>query len=457
MDIDVTDSPVPDAPPAWSLPLTNFEEFLRADDQPDYPMEFWLRLRLSGPLDPERWARSFWELVATQPFLTARLRRAEQDTWELIAGAATPCMLKFEPAPDRETAPRIDLEQQPGLRCWVEHAGEHAVITLQCQHVISDAIGILGWLALVVRHYGQTPPVSPASITLAQLKYRDGQPQSVWQRCLHGPYDILGSAGLLEYIAHHPATLGTPLSTREVAQVDTMEHAESELSFTLTAAETQQLRSAAQRLKVTVNDLLAAALFRVLHHALKQESPQEARRSLRIMIPKSLRDPTSSDWLVANQVGMLFLDRRPGWFNDRWLLWSVQLELTLCKRWDAGRTFLRILDWSRRWFGSMSWLQPTNRATATAVQSNLGEPWGLINWPMDLAATRPLQLEFWPPIRPFTALSLGVSKTQGELTATFNCDRRRLNWDVASKLLQNYRVELDRWMGIDATASAGHS
>gem|GEM_PF-4797923 len=444
-----------DIPADWTLPLTNFEEFLRADNLPDYPMEFWLRISLAGPIDVERWSQSFWTLVATQPFLTARLRAAQAGGWELTAGAATPCMLNFGPAPPRHVASPIDLEQQPGLRCWVDNTCEPTRITLQCQHVISDAVGVLGWLALVAQHYKAAQPAPPVSVTPAQLQVRDGQPQSVWQRCLHGPYDILGSAGLIEYISHQPATLvparaGTEISTQ------LLEQPETELGFTLTEEETARLQATAKRFKVTVNDLLAAALFRVLHARLKADAPREALRPLRIIIPKSLRDPADLHWLVANQVGMLFLDRRPGWFSDRWLLWTVQLELTLCKRWHAGRTFVRILDWSQRWFGTLRWLQPTHRATTTAVQSNLGDAWRLIDWPRDHAAVSPVLLEFWPPVRPFTAVSLGIAKTNGQLTVMFNWDRHRLPASVAGELVDHYRKELDRWTRIDTEPTSGH-
>lgn len=438
----------PDAQSTWSLQLTNFEEFLRADDHAEYPMEFWFRVTLAGQLDQSRWSESFWQLVETQPFLTARLRRTDGESWELVAGTATQEMLRFEPAPCRTKTPRIDLQQQPGLHCWINQTAETVIITLQCHHVISDALGIFGWLAKVMQRYFALTSPPPVSVSLSALEQRGGPPCTAWQRWLHGPYDILGAAGLLEYVSHRPATLG-----QTSAVIAGEKSTPAELSLTFTAAETRELLNTSRRLGVTLNDLMATALFRVVHQSLVALQSPETRKPIRIMFPKSLREGELTKDLVANQVGMLFLDRRPGSLNDRWLLWSVHLELSLCKRWKAGRTFLRILDWSRRWFGNMKWLQPQDRATTTAVLSNLGEPWSVAGWPLNQPGLRPELLEFWPPLRPFTAISLGVATTAGRMTISWNWDDRRLTQAETVTLLEQFRATLMRWTEINAPPS----
>lgn len=425
----------------WSLPLTSFEEFLRGDDLPKYPMEFWLRIHLAGGLDIDRWSRAFWQQIHLQPLLTARVRWRNEGSWEFIPGESSDEMLQFDRAPERREITPIDLQHQPGLRCWVDQSSGPAVLMLQCHHLVSDALGILGWLARVMQQYHAEVPSPETPLSLRELQQRDGPPRSLLQRCLSGPYDILGFCGLLEYLCHRPAMFGGgEIATQQVSNLS------PDVQIQFTRQETDQLRAVASRRRFTLNDLFTTALFRALSRIQQRRSRDECHRPIRIMIPASLRDWSSSRFLVANQVGMLFLDRRPAWFNDRWLLWSVKFELSLCKRWQAARTFLRILDWSRRWWGSLHWLQPTDRSTATAVLSNLGDPWSKLGWPVEASETRPQRLEFWPPLRPGTTVSCGIATTADVLCISLHGDQQRLKHEDIRELRDNYESELRRYL-----------
>ena len=128
-------------PGLWPLPLTPFESYMIADDQPDYPMTFVVRLQFDGCVERETFATALAIALARNPLLTARVDDRDDPCW--VAGEITP-WLDFGPDTEPLTggcARPIDPHHEPGLRTWVRVGDDTSRIIFQFHHACCDGIG----------------------------------------------------------------------------------------------------------------------------------------------------------------------------------------------------------------------------------------------------------------------------------------------------------------------------
>jgi hypothetical protein len=140
-----------------------------------------------------------------------------------------------------------------------------------------------------------------------------------------------------------------------------------------TVEETVQLRQAALRRSVSLNDLLARDLFLALMHW-RREQQLSDQDWLRMMVPMNLRSSKDYKLPAANFVGLVFLDRRGVDSEDPdQLLASIHDEMALIKRNQLGLTFLFSLLVARWLPGGLRKQVHADRCTMSCVFTNVGK------------------------------------------------------------------------------------
>lgn len=201
---------------------------------------------------------------------------------------------------------------------------------------------------------------------------------------------------------------------------------------------TDALRSAARACGVTVNDLLLAALFRVLARDMRPGA------TIRIAVPTSLRPEGNAAF--CNQVSMVFLDRRADRTGDPGLLGGISAEMRHVKRWRLGHAMhssLAVL--CAPGDGPLKWIMGLAPAGATAVLSNLGQP-----LPDPAAAGGPAIVahDLLPPLRPGTSVVISAVLHDGRLGLTLRYDPDRVSAARAHDLVARIVDEASALVGL---------
>ncbi|MCE9546163.1 MAG: hypothetical protein K8T25_11665, partial [Planctomycetia bacterium] len=114
---------LPDAKDLPRLPLVAMEHYMLADDLPDYPMTFFLRLILEGQLRRREFERALARTLAKHPLLSATVEplRGRWRNW--VWGEAPPAAIYWNDGGEPEQR-YLDLTQESGLRIKVDIAGD---------------------------------------------------------------------------------------------------------------------------------------------------------------------------------------------------------------------------------------------------------------------------------------------------------------------------------------------
>jgi hypothetical protein len=108
----------------------------------------------------------------------------------------------------------------------------------------------------------------------------------------------------------------------------------------------------------------------------------------------------------------------------------------LVKKLRLGLIFVQILHTLQTLFGSLRRFLPADRCQATCVVSNLGPVFA------GIAPGLVRAVEFYPPIRPLTAASFGVSTYNACTTISLHYDAIALTADQAGELLSRFMQRL---------------
>jgi hypothetical protein len=213
---------------------------------------------------------------------------------------------------------------------------------------------------------------------------------------------------------------------------------------TFSASETATLLATARRLECTLNDLLLCDLFLGLSRWNARYSTNGRRDVLRIMVPTNLRTEGDSVMPAANVVSMAFLDRRAGKISSREaLLRGVSWEMNVVKKGRLGLTMIHFLGMLSKCPGGLEKVLLADRCLATSVLSNLGDPTQDVDLPRrdgrlvvgDMVLKR---IEAYPPVRPATHATFGITTHAGELTVALHFDRRRFSRHAGDELLGEF-------------------
>lgn len=424
----------------FPLPLNAFERYMLADDRPDYPMTFFLRLHFQGTLDREHFEAAAADAIARHPLFRAVISDDDgPPCWVALDDAHPRIHWQAGARPSSEARFRqpIDLRREPGLRFSVEAAADGSCVLIEFHHTCCDGIGATGFVedllvAYAARSGGKTPS-RPRPLNAFQLRRRGEHGLSFFGRLLRVPLDLLGACGVLQFFANRPVPLSLPAAPSAQAGESAPLPAEGDrpacLSHRFTSRQLQELRWVGRRAGATVNDLLVRDLFLALDQWNWRHDRADRAGPLRISVPVNLRGESDALLPAANVVSMVFLDRRPERFsNTRWFLKTIQLETAFIKRCRLALLFhyvIRLLSALPR---GLARLLDGGRCLSTAVLSNLGVQWDDLPLPYEddqviAGDVRLRDIEFLPPIRPLTRISLGVVTYADELRVSLHYDR----------------------------------
>lgn len=419
----------------FPLPLNAIEHYMLADDSADYPRLFRFVIRLRTPLDESRLRQAVEAAVERHPLLRAvvEYEEGEPRSWRecpepVCVIRSTKSICEAGRAVEEVVEP-IDLKRQPALRLRIDRAAEGDVLTLEFHHAAVDGLAGIQFVREVLVLYASARNVASEKLPEldeSRLASRDGLGLTGWRRPLRWIYGSAGWLGAIEYLWHRPVPLG------DVPELPTSSGRESGfISQTLSDAETQWLRSAAKKDRATINDRLIRDVFLAMQEYVELHAPEWSRRLKRIMVPVNLRVKGDDALPAANVVAMVNIDRRPHrWANPTRMLRVLHWEMAAVKRLRLGVIFVLILGTLHRRFGLQRFLS-NERCQATCVVSNLGAV--LPEFSNDLVSA----VEFYPPIRPLTAVAFGAATCGERLTLSLHYDAAAMSKDEATELLRS--------------------
>lgn len=437
-----------------------------ADDAPDYPMVIPVKFRLDGPLDREILEAAFQETLELSPLMTAKVEeRGHKLYWiktepeKLIWDAPVPNLV------------RINLFEGNGVRVFINASAEKAAGTLFIHHSVTDGSGLCEffetWFKIYrLRHESSNSAESDASEIprLSELQQqRASENARLGQRGKFGmnffkyllrPFqEFCGLIGTLEYFSHRPTPVGA--SSSQLPDLETLRKQEKKLTddhkielshrqtcLEFSQEETRNILKIAKRTNYKVNDMMVACMQDACQKWLANHRPDDAHLPIRIMIPMDMRSKKNREKYVANNVSMVFLDRRPGRYKSvQHLCWYGWLEMTPIKLMKLGLTFAHLIRFYRR-RNKLDKLFRRDRCIATTILSNMGPLFTkseLVNDQSQLAAGELTlsELQIYPPVRPFTWLtSLVLTYGKKFVVNSSWCSRHMTSHDVDEILAQ---------------------
>lgn len=417
------------------LPLTPWEQYMFLDDCRRGPMTFFFRLSYVGQLDRQRLTQSLAIVVARHPLLAAKVVRSRgQFLWDT---SLQPAIRLFDvpPAPQVPfAADKLDLLSTNGFRAAVCENQSSGHVWLEFHHAACDGLGAIEAITETITAYrGAANTLAPAPTT-ARLARRADVPLTPLERITRTPKDL---ARIARFFHHRvaPLTSGDQHATAEFQSSGFVTHRFS-------PSETISLLDRARRQGVTLNDLLLRDLYLSLHHWMLARRDYGAR-ALRIAMPISHRLPDDGQGAV-NRVSMVFLDRTARHIGEpAELLAAIASETRQIKQHRMGIAMLRSLTCLAVSAGAMQSVLRNPRSQVTCILSNLGV---VLASPANLGgAEQGIELdsiEFMPPIRPQSPISIGAHTYRGSLTLTLRYDTAQLSVADAADLLNRYVDEL---------------
>jgi hypothetical protein len=434
----------------FPLPLTPFEEYMLADDRPQWPMTFFLRLELRGQYDPAILTSALTAALARHPLLASLLADGGGGGLQWVAGPGVPPPVSFAGAGcelDFPEGRQIDLRRKIGVRVWVRSDGaDEWALWVQFHHACCDGLGAMQFVGDVLAAYasaGQKTASGSSRPVLdpERLRRRADFRLISFRTLLRLPQEFLGFLGVIEFFSHRPPGLTAANASDATRTIPATAEFPVWIDHRFGPEQTERLWQAARAANVTLNDLLLANLFSATDDWFAVHRAAARQQFLRMMVPTNLRSAADRQTPAANIVSMVNLDRRPiRYASPRRLLKSISLEMAIIKRCRLGITMHHVVGLARR-LGKLAWLLPDDGCLSTCVLSNLGDVSAAVEPAVD-SRLELVSLNFLPPVRLGTAAAFGISTHRGCTTITLHYDSS-LSAEAARELLDKFVARLD--------------
>lgn len=447
------------------LALVPFERYMLADDRPDYPMVFTTIVSLAGELQREPFAAALAETLERHPLLRSTLVSGGRGQLQWMPVESPQPRLDWRekssqviPPDVLEFGEGIDLQREIGVRAWVRKGEGKSLLLMQFHHACLDGIASLRVIGDLLGAYGrrtagggeqpELSDIDPAALA------RRGQFAPVEATGVERPRDLWttvreGARMLLCRPAAIPLLRKERLSAAENPFPSIQWH-------TFNADEFKQLRNAARRMEVSVNDLIMRDLFLFLSDWNRQHAPLRESDWLRVTMPTSLRQANEESMSAANRIGYAFLTRRRRDCRDpQALLEGIRWETERVLKGKLGLEFINGLRTSLRIPFAMRLLATPPRCFSTVVLSNIGDVTRRFvgRFPREAGRVRfgdvtLLGFTGTPPLRPHTRASFFASVLAGELTIAVRCDPLHFTAAETRQVLEGYLRQVTNSAGI---------
>ena len=420
------------------------------DDRDKYPMSFVVQLELSGCIDRSAFENAVLTALERHPLLQAMIGPAKQgkDCW-IAARDAAP-VIDWGPlnAPiEFDESERINLRNEIGLRIFIRHDDERAIITAQFHHSACDGIGSYQYLGDVLFYYAnqtgeedlQPPPEldlkklrtrGKASYNVEQFRLENGQYKRTWDVALQFLYR---QNIVLRPDKSKPSGFRSPFPAIK--------------SYTFEKEQYKSLRLEAQQRGQIVNDLLAEKLFVTLSDWNQRLPGWPWRRNVCLMLPMNLREAGDQELAACNVVSHALVRRSPSDFKDmERFRQELSGELLQLKHNRQKLKFMHMLAGGQFFYPKTLKISlKCKRSLTTAILSNTGDPTKQFytQLPKEGSALRcgNLLLEDItgvPPLRPGTSVTISIFTYRRVLKICVRCDPNQFSEQDTQQLLDAY-------------------
>ncbi len=442
------------------LPLVPFEDYMLVDDRPTHPMTFFLRLHFRGLCDRAKFDTAMRHAVARHPLLSARIESGKRNHFVWIARAECACRVEWKSS---ETASDefgcLDVTRRSGLRIVGEENYDGVSLAFQFHHACCDAIGAMQFIEDILLAYdalakNEQPDSRLSTLDSQILNRRANYGTTRWRLIASAHKQAVGLLGARQFLMRKPVSV----LPAKAEQMDSplLANYPAFRSRTLSLSSSVALREAAKSAGTTVNNLLARDLFLALGQVRERIGVGSEHDWLRLTVPVDMRSPSDEGMPAANLLSMVFLDRRPTDFTaGKEFLSGIHREMKLIKDLNLGLTFLLSLGVTRAMPGALARMQRMSlqpRCRGTCVFSNLVQPLADSRLPLRgekvTAGEMVLNdIEFLPPVRPFTSAAFGILTYAGQLRISLHFDSRTLPDQEAHQLFDTFVAALETAAG----------
>jgi len=355
-------------------------------DSAAYPCNIYVRMKLRGELHRDHFTEAVRAMFASNPLLGATLETRWGRSGWLIQEVAQRVIHWRTDSLDSQNVPeesQFDLHCEAGLRIDVVSPGECAdrhpngnvtLVAFKLHHAVADGLGIIAaihdlWIAYDALVKGR--PVGLTERNAGTLAARNRFVPNFTKLLQLVPRQVVGLSGVRQFLMRQPASIVThlPPNDKELAPLSF-----NSVGYHCSVEETDSLRREAKRRSISLNELLAACVFRGSGQFRAERREQSDRDWLRMMVPVSLRSTSQLQQMSAcNVVSSVFLDRQPAQISafDA-LAQSVHEEMELIKNNRLALMFILSI-WIRKLTAFRSKRTPASRCQTSVVFSNLGK------------------------------------------------------------------------------------
>lgn len=420
--------------------LTPWERYMALDHGPTHSMTCVSRFWLSEPVGRESFVAAVAAVARDNPFLAVRREGA---TW--IAEAFAP---HRQVDWDDAAAPvgLAHLAPNDTLVRWTVRVGRlgdlgiaepdladrrGTLVVMRYAHAVADGLAAAALMQQICRVLAGHPGPGP---TVADLETRHalaGTPAAARRRAR---WEV---DRIARYFARWPAAFAPDFVPAPADGIVCERRVAS-------AAATATLRAAARAAGVTLNDVLLAALFRVLEPSMAPASV------IRIAVPTSLRPAGNAAF--CNQVSMVFVQRAAARAADPGVLNEVSAEMSHVKRWRLGNAMHAFLGHGFRVGESLlGTFMRLPVVSTTAVLSNLGDPFASCR---ETAGPRVVAHDLLSPLRPGTNLAVAAVGHDDRLALTARYAPHRVSLERARAVLERTFAEAAALLGVAVDTAA---
>lgn len=438
-----------------------------ADDRPDYPMAFQIRLVFSGALSLSAFQDALHAATNRHALLRARLVADARSRPIWIEAPLAQPLLDVAPwgtpwrLPD---ARQIDPKRECGVRVWARYSEKRTELRLLFHHACCDGIGAYQFIEdLLAAYHLACTGVLPAHRRPIEPKRLAGRGRfglNGWRLLARLPAEAWALAvGSATFFLLRPSPVAVSrqedhahvrcdVEETPATHVEDLGCLTDMPAHTFEPQSSRRLLAAAKAAGSTFNDLLLRDLFLALHSWNARHAPQ-AGTLVRLMMPINLRVADDRTLPAANVVAMAHLDRRPHWFSPHWLLHTIAWEAAFIKRFRLSLAFHRAAAVLVRVPWGLRLMTSTRRCYATAVLSNMGRLFA--EAPLSRDGSRVVcgnlrleRVESAPPVRPQTRVAISTLWYDDRLSVVLNYDRIVLRRADGEALLASYVERLTR-------------
>lgn len=449
-------------PRVFPLQLSPLEYAMVADDRPAYPMTYVIQLQLSGQVSTEAFKAATHDALERHPLMRSiiAVRKANRPCW-VEAKDIEPLI---DCAPEGtpigcERGEVIDPTQELGVRIWIRQGAERATVLFQFHHANTDGTGSYRFIGDLLAGYGMRTGAAEHRPTYGDLDRQllRNRTRNTLKLAL-GPARGFRRSVLRDgwrVVSRRPACVAAPRNGSINGRVSDFP---GFVTSSFDRDEHRQLRDAADRLGVFLNDLLLRDLFLTLAQWNERQRGAGRRRPICIMMPTDLR--SADDYLMpsANMTGYTFLSRgRRELKSPDALLESIREQTAVIKHERTGAAWADMAYGASTVRGLLPFLLARNLCFATAVLSNIADPSRRFTATFARDSRRVIcgdtileEITGVPPLRRNTRAVFSTSQYGNRLAISLRCDPHYFRREDTEELLQMYCKQLAESAGIGA-------